>query len=130
MGGVYRDPEAGDGKVAGMPHLIIEYPADRVEAAQVAAAVDAVHGAAVASGLFDPTHVRVRAVGMEHYRLGGTAEPFVHVQCRIHAGRSDAQRKALSEGVLTAIREQRWPLKVITVEVVEMDTAGYTKHVE
>jgi 5-carboxymethyl-2-hydroxymuconate isomerase len=113
-----------------MPHLIIEYPGDVVEAEQVEAMVDAVHGAVVATGLFAVSHIRVRAIPLLHYRVGGKNDPFIHVQCRIHAGRTDAQKRQLSEAVLAAVREQELPVKVITVEVVEMDRGSYAKWAE
>jgi 5-carboxymethyl-2-hydroxymuconate isomerase len=110
-----------------MPHLIIEYPGDVVAAAQVEAMVDGVHQAAVATGLFAVSHIRVRALPLRHYRMGGKNDPFIHVQCRIHRGRSDAQKRQLSEALLAAVRAQGLPVKVITVEVVEMDKASYAK---
>jgi 5-carboxymethyl-2-hydroxymuconate isomerase len=51
------------------------------------------------------------------------------VQCRLHAGRSEAQKRQLSEAVLAAVRGQGWVAKVITVEVVEMDRDSYAKYV-
>lgn len=111
-----------------MPHLIIEFSQDLAEAEQVEAMLDAVHQAAAGTGLFEVGHIRVRAVPVAYYRVGGEREPFIHVQCRIHAGRSEAQKRQLSEAVLAAIREQGWPAKVMTVEVVEMDRSTYAKY--
>jgi len=111
-----------------MPHLIIEFPQDAIKSEQVEAMLDVVHGAAVVSGLFDESHIRVRAIPLSHYRAGGRRAPFIHVQCRIQAGRGAAQKRQLSEAVLAAIREQGLPLKVITVEVVEMDRASYARY--
>ncbi len=111
-----------------MPHLIIEFSQDMAEAEQVEAMLDAVHQAAAGTGLFEVSHIRVRAVPVAYYRVGGAREPFVHVQCRIHPGRSEAQKRQLSEAVLAAIREQGEPAKVITVEVVEMERLTYAKY--
>ena len=113
-----------------MPHLVIEYPQDRLEVVQVEGLLDAVNDAAVATELFKVSHIRVRAIPQAHYRAGGRKEPFIHVQCRIHAGRTEEQKKQLSEAVLGAIREQGLAVKVITVEVLEMDGASYAKWVE
>lgn len=113
-----------------MPHLMIEYPQDMLEAVQVEEMLDAVNDAAAATELFKVSHIRVRAVPLVHYRAGGRKEPFIHVQCRIHAGRTDEQKRRLSEAVLGAIREQGLAVKVITVEVMEMDGSSYAKWVE
>jgi 5-carboxymethyl-2-hydroxymuconate isomerase len=112
----------------GVPHLIVEFPQDAVEVEQVEALLDAVHGAALTTGLFDESHIRVRAIPLVHYRAAGRRDPFIHVQCRIHAGRTDEQKRQLSEAVLAAVRKQGVAVKVITVEVVEMDKASYAKY--
>ncbi len=113
-----------------MPHLIIEFSQEQAGAEQVEPMLDAVHRAVVDTGLFEVSHIRVRAIPVVYYRTGGKREPFVHVQCRIHAGRHEAQKRQLSEAVLSALREQAWQVKVMTVEVMEMDRASYAKHSE
>jgi len=112
-----------------MPHLRIEYPQDRIAPDQLEALVDAVHAGAVAAGLFDESHIRVRTLPFTHYRLGGKPAPFIHVQCRIHSGRTEEKKRQLSESVLAAVRGQSLPVKNITVEVVEMDRESYAKWV-
>ena len=110
-----------------MPHLIVEFSDGPSIANQVEPLLDAIHRAAAATGLFDESHIRVRAVPYTHYRVGGEREPFIHVQCRLHAGRSEAQKRQLSEAVLAAVRGPGWSVKVITVE--EMDRDSYAKYV-
>lgn len=112
-----------------MPHLVIEYPQDRIRSEQLETLLDAVHASVVASGLFDESHIRLRTIPFTHYRLAGREEAFIHVQCRIHAGRTEEKKRLLSEAVLAAIRGQRLPLMNITVEVVEMDRESYAKWV-
>lgn len=111
-----------------MPHLIIEFSQGQADEAQVVALLDAVHQAAVATGLFDESHIRVRAMPYTFYRSAGRQQHFIHVQCRIHAGRDEAQRRRLSEAVLQALQLQRWPAGSITVEVVEMERATYARY--
>jgi 5-carboxymethyl-2-hydroxymuconate isomerase len=112
-----------------MPHLIIEFADEPAVAKRIEPLVDAVHRAAVETGLFDESHIRVKAIPVAHYRVAGKVDPFLHVQCRIHAGRTEEQKRQLSEGVLAAIREQGLTVKSITVEVVEMDRGSYAKWV-
>lgn len=111
-----------------MPHLIIEFAQGQAGDAQVEALLDAVHHAAATTGLFEASHIRVRAYPVAYYRLGGEQRPFIHAQLRIHSGRSLAQRQALSQAILTALHAQQWPAQVITVEVVEMERASYAKY--
>ena len=95
---------------------------------QLETLLDVVHAEVVDTALFDESHIRIRAIPLSHYRAGGKPDPFIHVQCRIHPGRSEAQKRQLSEAVLAAVRGQGLPVKVITVEVVEMDKASYAKY--
>ena len=111
-----------------MPHLIIEYAQDMEVEEKVPAMLNAVHNAAVASGLFDEGNIKVRAIPLVHYRFGKGRDPFIHAQLRIQVGRNQDQKKALSNAVLKTLREQNWPAGMITVEVVEMDTATYAKY--
>lgn len=112
-----------------MPHIIIEYPAELMPPEACEPLLDAVHQAVAGTGLFEVSHIRVRAIPLTHYRLGGEQKPFIHSQCRIHAGRSAGQQRDLSEAVLAAVKGQGWPVASITVEVVEMVRASYAKWV-
>ena len=111
-----------------MPHLIIEYAQDMYVDDKVPAMLDAVHNAAVATGLFDEGNIKVRAIPLVHYRFGKGRDPFIHAQVRIQMGRNHAQKKGLSNALLQTLREQGWPVSMITVEVIEMDTTSYAKY--
>ena len=65
---------------------------------------------------------------MTAYQLGVEGQGFVCVRCRIHAGRSTAQKKQLSEAVVAALRELEPGVAVITAEVIDMDPASYTRY--
>ncbi|MFP3874930.1 MAG: 5-carboxymethyl-2-hydroxymuconate Delta-isomerase [Thiohalophilus sp.] len=111
-----------------MPHLIIEYSADCLEEHQAEAMVDVVFDAAKASGLFETANIKSRAIPVMAYRLGVEGKGFVCVQCRIHAGRTDAHKKQLSETVVAALRELELGVATITAEVIDMDPASYSRY--
>ncbi len=111
-----------------MPHLIIEYSQQQAEPEQVEEMLDAVLQAVQASGLFEASHIRVRAVPVSFYRTAGANAHFIHAQCRIHQGRNEEQRRSLSAAVLQALKAQQWAACSITVEVVEMERASYAKY--
>ena len=111
-----------------MPHLIIEYAQDLATRQQLNVMLDVVHEAAVETGLFDESHIRVRAIPVEHYRVAGKRDPFIHVQCRIHSGRTAEQKRLLSEVVLRAIGALDLAAKTLSVEVVDMDRSTYARH--
>lgn len=110
-----------------MPHLILEYARCLAADDQIAAMLDAVHAAAVSTGLFHESHIRTRAIPVDFYRTGTGQEPFIHALLRIKDGRDQAQKKSLSKAMLHAIRHQGWPACVITVEVVDMDSDSYAR---
>ncbi len=111
-----------------MPHLIIEYAQELATADQVTQMLDAVHDAAYATGLFEQSHIRTRAIPVEFYRTGTSRAPFVHAQLRIHSGRDATQKRLLSGAVLTALCDQGWDAESVTVEVVDMDKQTYARH--
>jgi len=108
-----------------MPHFIIEYSEMIATEVQIPALLDAVHAAALSSELFPESHIKTRVIPVKFYRVGGGG----HSQLRMKFGRSDAQKRALSHSVLAAIKNQRWPADVVTVEVVDMDVASYAKYI-
>ncbi len=110
-----------------MPHLIIEYSETLATDMQVPALLDAVHNAARVSELFPESHIKTRVIPLKFYRVGSDGGSFIHAQLRIKSGRSDAQKRSLSNAVLGAIKGQRWPAEVVTVEVVDMDVASYAR---
>jgi 5-carboxymethyl-2-hydroxymuconate isomerase len=111
-----------------VPHLILEFARELAGDSAVPAMLDAVHDAAASTGLFQEDHIKTRAHPVAFYRTGTGHAPFIHAQLRIKTGRDEAQKRALSQAVLAAIREQGWPARVITVEVVDMDAATYAKY--
>jgi len=110
-----------------MPHLIVEYAETLATEAQVPALLDAVHDAALSSGLFPEDHIKTRAIPVRFFRVGSGGGSFIHAQLRIKSGRSEAQKRSLSTAVLAAINGQCWSADVVTVEVVDMDGVSYAK---
>lgn len=113
-----------------MPHIILEYPQDRINDETIDVCLDRVHKAVADTDLFDVSHIRIRAIPLNHYRVGGEKQPFIHVQCRIHAGRSDQQKKELTEMIIAALTEQVLGVEVMTAEAVELDRASYAKYIK
>ena len=111
-----------------MPHLIIEYSESLATPEQVPPLLDAVHEAAVATGLFEESHIRTRAIPVRFYRTGRGTAPFIHAQLRILSGRTEEQKHGLSHAIVHAIRAHGWAAQVITAEVVDMDRATYAKY--
>lgn len=111
-----------------MPHCLIEYSQNLSDKQPVQNLLEAVFDGVEQSGLFERSHIRVRAKVFADFLLASPDDAFVHVTLRLHQGRNSEQRKQLSAMVLQALRKLGFnDGTTITVETVEMDTASYSK---
>ena len=111
-----------------MPHITIEYSANIADHHDIQALVDAVHEAALESGLAARDALRTRAVRRDHYRIadGQDAHAFVALHCRMGPGRDPSQRQRFIEEVLHAAEvrahEEGGTLAIAwSIELVEID---------
>ena len=88
-----------------MPHLIIEYSANVADLVDIDELVDAVHDAALATGIAPLDALRTRAVGREHYAIADRdpANAFVALTARLGAGRTDAEKRTLIDALMAAL---------------------------
>jgi len=118
-----------------MPHIIVEYSANLEPALDPQALVDALHAAAIGTGVAEPAAVRTRAERREVYRVGdgNSANGFVHVVARLRIGRPEEQRKALGEALFAVVERQleaaykTHPMGV-TVEIHEIDHMTFRRN--
>jgi 5-carboxymethyl-2-hydroxymuconate isomerase len=98
---VHREPP-GD---ATLPHVTIEYSANLDDRLDVQRFVDAVHEAALATGVFPVGGIRTRAYPASSYRIadGHPDNAFVHVVLRVGPGRDVPTRKRACESVFAAV---------------------------
>lgn len=111
-----------------MPHLIIEFSHELASDERLGSMMQAVHESAFSSGLFEESHIKIRMIPIRYYLTANSRDSFLHAQLRILSGRTPEQKKMLSQAVLAAIQDQHWPVKRITVEVVDMDRDSYFRH--
>ncbi|OHX12735.1 hypothetical protein BI347_03885 [Chromobacterium sphagni] len=109
-----------------MPHCVIECPAELARRQDMKPLMLAVHEAAAASGLFEASDIKVRVLPSEHYLVGGATEPYVHVTSHILAGRSDQQKKRLTEAIARAVCVQLPHVAIVTSEVRDIQRAAYS----
>ncbi|MDQ8023848.1 MAG: 5-carboxymethyl-2-hydroxymuconate Delta-isomerase [Moraxellaceae bacterium] len=120
-----------------MPHLVIEYTGNLGAAFDPDAALRAANASLIASGVFEPDHIKSRAVALAHFRVGdhdagqASGYAFIHAELRLHDGRSVETRQALGRGVANALqsvcRDKPGLHVQITVEVLELQRAFYIK---
>jgi 5-carboxymethyl-2-hydroxymuconate isomerase len=111
-----------------MAHIVIEYSANLGECIDFPGFLEAVHTAALATGVFPIGGVRTRAYAAEHYRIadGHADNAFVHTMLRVGHGRDVETRKRACEAIFAAICNQladlfeRIPLG-LSLEMQEID---------
>jgi 5-carboxymethyl-2-hydroxymuconate isomerase len=118
-----------------MPHLTVEYSANLRKKIDIQKLVEAVHQAALHTGVFEVAAVRTRAAGREHYVVadGHRDNAFVAIAVRVAPGRSPETRKRLGQEIFDAACSflkdvyAATPM-AISLEVLEIDnTAAFRK---
>jgi 5-carboxymethyl-2-hydroxymuconate isomerase len=111
-----------------MAHIQIEYSANLHERIDFPAFLEAVHAAALRTGVFPIGGLRTRAYATEDYRIadGHPDNAFVHTVLRVGHGRDVETRKRACEAIFAAICAQlselfeRIPLG-LSLEMQEID---------
>ena len=111
-----------------MPHIIVEYPEQRVNYTQVGAILESIHHAIADSGLFKADQIRTRAYAFKNFTNAGGSDPYIHIQARIKAGRDVDNKKQLGDVILKGLSALNIPASVITVEIIDMERESYGKY--
>lgn len=111
-----------------MPHLTVEYSANLDGRADIGALCERLLEAALATGLFEPGAVRVRAIRCEHFAIADRApeNAFVDLGFRIGRGRSPAEKRRAGEAIFAAAQDALGPLFAsphfaLSLEIREID---------
>lgn len=113
-----------------MPHCIIEHSDDLLKNVNQQQLIDSVLTGVKKSELFQLDHIKLRSQSYEFFQKGDVKQAaFIHVTLRILQGRTVEQRQDLSEMVLLEFDSLALKRVTITVEIIEMETASYSKKV-
>jgi len=113
-----------------MPHCIIEYSNDLAELVTPRELIDAVYAGTEQSNMFENDDIKVRAISYAHHKTVDDKYGFIHVTLKTLAGRSLHKKQKLSGLVLDKLAELPTFNIHITVEVLEMEVASYSKLVK
>jgi 5-carboxymethyl-2-hydroxymuconate isomerase len=111
-----------------MAHIQIEFSANLRERIDFPRFLEAVHAAALGTGIFPIGGLRTRAYAAENYRIadGHPDNAFMHTMLRVGHGRDIETRKRACEVIFAAICDQfsglleRMPLG-LSLEMQEID---------
>ncbi len=110
-----------------MPHIVIEYAQNLDTSLDLNALVKAVHEGALRADLFEADAIKVRAIAYQHYLVAGQVTDFIHLNTRILSGRSEQQKKHLSQCLLESVVAVATAVPDVTVDVIDMDRFCYAK---
>jgi 5-carboxymethyl-2-hydroxymuconate isomerase len=111
-----------------MPHFIIDCSESVLSLADPDELMRSVYAAAEATGLFARAGVggiKVRLRPYRYFTNVDAREHFVHVFANIMEGRTRAQKKALSEKVVRALKELLPAVEIISMNVRDFEKATY-----
>lgn len=112
-----------------MPHCIIEYSKTLNRLVEARQLVEVVHKGVLESGLFEASHIRVRACMYEEHVIGYPVNDFIHVTLKILCGRNQQQKKNLTERVLDELDSIGLTSISLTVEVVDIERETYSRKI-
>ena len=117
-----------------MPHVIVEYSANLEPAVSPRRLVDALHRAALDTGVFPIGGLRTRARRCDIYTVadGDPGNAFVAVVARIGEGRDDETRRRVARALMATLESETAAIfrargLGLTVEVQEIDGTASQK---
>lgn len=111
-----------------MPHCVIDYTSDILSDSCTAEdLVKATYEGALASDLFDKSHIKVRATRFDHFYCGSGSHGQIHVMVRIMPGRTVAQKQQLSKAVIERLEAIAPHIDNISVDVKDLTQDVYMK---
>jgi 5-carboxymethyl-2-hydroxymuconate isomerase len=113
-----------------MPHLIVEHSAN---VGRIPAVLDAVHTAALNTGVASLDALRTRAARRDDYVIADRHpdNAFIAVTARLGPGRSDAEKQRLIEALMSAIEAtvgEACEHMMLSVEIQEIDPTVRLNH--
>lgn len=91
-----------------MPHIVIEYSANLEDELRPMRLVEALHAAALETGVFPLAGLRTRAERRDHYLIadGDPDHIFIAVNVRIGEGRDAATRQRVAQALMAVLERE------------------------
>ena len=110
-----------------MPHFVIEYSAVIEQTVDMEKLMQTVFDAAAESGTMDPDDIKIRALPYHSFRLAKSQDSFVHVNCKLLAGRTIDEKVKLSIGLRRHLSKLLPRVYSISIDIIDMDPVAYKK---
>lgn len=112
-----------------MPNLVLEYSNSVEERVNVQGLLEDLHKTALDSGLFELSSVKSRTLRCHNWLIGeaGDSLDFIHITFELLAGRTQDQKRALSQHLMAVLQEQASHVHSLTVNIRDMDVDCFQK---
>jgi len=110
-----------------MPHLVIEYMPTENSDVSDEDLMTAVHWAAVSTGIFEESAIKVRVKQYQSAFVAGRHDNFVHVTIYLIDGRDTETKKRLTQTVHDRLASLFVDYASISVDARDLDRDVYTK---
>lgn len=108
-----------------MPHFIIDCSENVIRLKSADDIMQEVFDAALSTGLFDESEIKVRINPFTYYNNGNSLNDFIHVFGYIMEGRNTDQKSALSKTIVTKINLILPEVTVISINIKDFEKASY-----
>ena len=75
--------------------------------------------------MFDKGDIKVRINPFKYYNIGNTEDDFIHIFANIMEGRTAAQKKDLSERIITELNLMFPDVPIISINIRDFEKATY-----
>lgn len=108
-----------------MPHFVIDCSENIIKIKSPSEIIQKVYDTAESAALFDKGDIKVRINPFEHYNIGNTKDDFIHIFANIMEGRSVAQKKNLSERIITELKVMFPDVPIISINIRDFEKATF-----
>ena len=108
-----------------MPHFVIDCSENIIKLKSPKEIIQKVYDTAESTNLFDKRDIKVRINPFEYYTVGNTNDDFIHIFANIMEGRNTAQKKNLSEKIITELKLIFPEVPIISINIRDFEKATY-----
>tara|TARA_R110002072_G_scaffold60540_3_gene153548 strand:+ start:546 stop:905 length:360 start_codon:yes stop_codon:yes gene_type:complete len=111
-----------------MPHFIIECSDELIQKHKPKEILETVYNAAKSTKLFAPGGaggIKVRINNYQHYLTSDLQADFIHVFAHIMEGRTEEQKRTLSQNIVSELHRLFPDLEVISMNILDIDKKSY-----
>lgn len=112
-----------------MPNIVMEHTISVEGRVNIQGLLEDLHQVALDSGLFQKDDVKSRALRCRHWLIGEyeDSEDFIHITFEMLSGRTDEQKKSLSNQLIEILTAQAGTVKSLSVNIRDMDRGSFQK---